>query len=391
MKNFTKLVKREFKLFLSNTTLLSVFILAPLIYAIFIGFTYRQGKVVDIPVIVVDYDRTSASTQLTEMLNDNKTIKILPYSVKPANIKDEIIRRNAAALVVIPERFEAMMLQGKYPEVNTYVNTSNLLTANFASKSIQTVLGTYSAGAEMKALQKRGMSAEVARTKYEPFKANYITLFNTTGNYLVFMWPAIMAVVLQQVIMLAMAVSFAEDFKRKDFLDIFGKENKLKLMLIKIIPVFLFSNINLLMFYFFGLGFRVPGPVNWGMFLLNSELFILASIFLAVFMSILIPNALKATQVLMVIASPAFIMSGFTWPAIAMPSFINAFTSIVPLTPYLSVLKISLVERGGGSLTTLFTIHLLVLIVVFFMLSWLLLIIKKKKIGALKEPGPVKQ
>ncbi|MCH5688908.1 ABC transporter permease [Niabella sp. W65] len=139
---------------MSNTTLLSVFILAPLIYAIFIGFTYRQGKVVDIPVIVVDYDRTPASTQLTEMLNDNTTIKVLQYSIKPANIKDEIIRKNAAALVVIPERFEAMMLQGKYPEVNTYVNTSNLLTANFASKSIQTVLGTYSAGAEMKALQK---------------------------------------------------------------------------------------------------------------------------------------------------------------------------------------------------------------------------------------------
>ncbi|MCH5688909.1 ABC transporter permease [Niabella sp. W65] len=119
---------------------------------------------------------------------------------------------------------------------------------------------------------------------------------------------------------------------------------------------------------------------------MNSELFILASIFLAVFMSILIPNALKATQVLMVIASPAFIMSGFTWPAIAMPSFINAFTSIVPLTPYLNVLKISLVEQGGGSLTMPFAIHLLVLIVIFFMLSWLLLILKKKKIAVQQVP-----
>jgi hypothetical protein len=64
---------------------------------------------------------------------------------------------------------------------------------------------------EMKALQRRGMSAEMAKMQYEPFKTNYITLFNSTSNYLIFMWPAMMAVVLLQVILLAMAVSFAED------------------------------------------------------------------------------------------------------------------------------------------------------------------------------------
>ena len=47
------------------------------------------------------------------------------------------------------------MLQKKYPEINVYVNTSNVLTANFASKAIQLTLGTFSAGAEMKALQKK--------------------------------------------------------------------------------------------------------------------------------------------------------------------------------------------------------------------------------------------
>jgi ABC-2 type transport system permease protein len=36
------------------------------------------------------------------------------------------------------------MLQKKYPEINVYVNTSNVLTANFASKAIQLTLGTFS-------------------------------------------------------------------------------------------------------------------------------------------------------------------------------------------------------------------------------------------------------
>lgn len=93
------------------------------------------------------------------------------------------------------------MLQKKYPELNVYVNTGNVLTANFASKALQLTIGTFSAGASIKGLQKMGMPAVKAATQYEPFKTNYITLFNTTSNYLIFMWPAMLAVVLQQVIL----------------------------------------------------------------------------------------------------------------------------------------------------------------------------------------------
>lgn len=197
MKNFINLLAREFRLFFNNTTILLVFFLAPVIYALFIGLTYQYGKVEKVPVLVSDEDRTPASAQLVEMLKDNHTIQVINNDIAPQSIKDEIIKKDAAAMIIIPENFEAQMMQGKYPEVNIYINTSNLLTANYATKAVQVVMGTYSAGAEMKALQKRGMSSEIAKTKYEPFKANYITLFNTTSNYLVFMWPAMMAVVLQ--------------------------------------------------------------------------------------------------------------------------------------------------------------------------------------------------
>ena len=217
MKQLKYLLKREFKLFFTNKTLISVFFVAPIFYALLIGFTYQKGKVENIPVIVINHDNSAMSNQIVEMLQDNKTINVLNYIDEPSNLKDEVIKTEASAVVIIPERFEAMMLQKKYPEINVYVNTSNVLTANFATKALQLTLGTFSAGAEMKALQKKGMNAEIAKTQYEPLKTNYITLFNTTSNYLVFMWPAMMAVVLQQVILLAMAVTFSEEFKRESF------------------------------------------------------------------------------------------------------------------------------------------------------------------------------
>ncbi|MGX9985585.1 ABC transporter permease [Soonwooa purpurea] len=378
MKHTLFLIKREFKLFLSNSTLLSVFFLAPLIYALLMGFTYQQGKVTDIPVLVINLDKTPLSQQVVDMLTDNSSLKILNYLEQPLNLKDEVIKKEAAAVVVIPERFEGMMLQKKYPEVNVFVNTSNVLTANFASKAIQTTLGTFSAGAEIKALQKKGLSASEASTQYEPFKANYITLFNTTSNYLIFMWPALMAVVLQQVILLAMAVSFSEEFKREGFTTSFkGKEKYAALIMgIKCLPIWLFSVLNVLMFYAFSVYFKIPAPENVMNFFWITAFFVLASTNLGVFFSIILPDALKATQVLMIIASPAFIISGFTWPTYAMPDAIRAFTDIIPLTPYLEALKITVIQHGSDYLTQKYFWHLFILAIVYFVLGWVALKVK---------------
>lgn len=378
MKQIRYLLKREFHLFFTNRTMLSVFFLAPVFYALLIGFTYKSGKVENIPVIVVNHDNTPLSNQVVEMLQDSKSLKVLSYINEPANLKEETIKTEAAAVIIIPERFEAMMLQKKYPEVNVYVNTSNVLTANFATKAIQLTLGTFSAGAEIKALEKKGMNADLAKTQYEPFKANYITLFNTTSNYLVFMWPAMMAVVLQQVILLAMAVTFSEEFKRESFLkDFAGKEKyAVVVMAIKCLPIWIFANFNILFFYLCSLYFRIPVPDNVWNFFLITAVFVVAATNLGVLISILVPDALKATQYLMVIASPAFIISGFTWPTYAMPAFIKSFTAIIPLTPYLDALKIMVVQNGSAILTKKHLVHLFILGWVYFILGWIALKIK---------------
>ena len=376
------LIKREFRLFLTNKTLLSVFFLAPIAYALLIGFTYKEGKVTEIPVLLVNADKTPTAQQVVDMLEDNSSLRLIHYSQIPKEVSAEVIRQNAAAVVIIPERFEAMMLQKKYPEINVYINTSNVLTGNFASKAIQITLGTFSAGAEIKALQRRGMSSEQAKSQMEPFKMNYITLYNTTSNYLVFMWPPLMAVVLQQVILLAMAVSFSEDFKRASFITDFKEKQRYTalIMAIKSLPVWIFSIFNLLVFYVFSLFFKLPTPEDPLHFFGVTAVFVLAACNLGVFVSILVPDPLKATQVLMVIASPAFIVSGFTWPVYSMPTALRYLTNIIPLTPYLEALKILLIQKGESSLTNGFYLQLVAQSLIYFVLGWVALKFKIKSL-----------
>ncbi|MNK08343.1 Inner membrane transport permease YbhR [compost metagenome] len=347
-ENWFGLLKREFGRFFRNKTLLSVFFLAPIIYAVLLAFVYQEGKVTEIPIIVVDQDDSPLSAQVIEMLQDNEGIRVEKQVFEMKNIKQEMIRREAAAVIVIPDRFEADILQTRYPEIQVFCNTSNILTANFASKAIQQSLGTFAVGTEIKALQKRGMSYSQALTKYEPFKQNYQKVFNETGNYLTFMWPAMLAVVLQQVILLAMAVSFSTEFEEKTFNSelMSNTRSATGAILIKNIPIWLFSVLIIGLFYLFHVLFRAPIPHQVMNFTIITGFFVAAVSLLGTAVSMLIPNALKATQVLMIIASPSFIMGGYTWPMEAMPLGIQYFASIIPLTPFLHAFKILLIEGG---------------------------------------------
>ena len=375
------LVRREFKMFFSNTTLLLVFVAAPIIYAVMLASVYKSGKATELPVVVVDRDNSPMSLQILEMLADNEGIEIKKVLAESNDVQADMVKLDASAMVIIPDRFEADILQARYPEVMVYCNTVNLLTANFVSKSIQTSLGTFAAGAEIKALQRRGMSGAEAKMKYEPFKQNYVKVFNETGNYFSFMWPAMLTVVLQQVILLAMAVSIAFEVENNSF----GKgvvsktKSALATVLIKVAPVWVLSIPMVGIFYGFHVLYDAPLPSGPFNFIVLSALFVVSATFLGVMISAMLPNALKATQVLMLLSAPGFIISGYTWPIFAMATPIQWLANTLPLTPFLSAFKHLLME-GATLEQVLPNIQQLVIqIVAYFLLSVILVKWRIKK------------
>src|SRR5690606_41029010 len=67
-----------------------------------------------------------------------------------------MIENDAACVVLIPKGFEKDVLTKQYPEITTIVNTSNVLTANYASGALQVVLGTLKVGTQIETLRKQG-------------------------------------------------------------------------------------------------------------------------------------------------------------------------------------------------------------------------------------------
>jgi ABC-2 type transport system permease protein len=347
MKKFFRLIKVEFRRIFSNSVLVAIFFGAPILYGVMFANVYKKGKLTDMPIVVIDEDNSPLSGKIIDALNDNEALLVVKVQYGPGNIAEEMPSQEYVSILTIPDGFEAAVLQKRYPEVQVDINLANLVSANFATRAIQTVLGTISAGVEIEALKKAGADPISAAQRYEPFKVNYNRMYNPASNYMELMMPGILGTIMQQVLFLGLALVFARDFEDGYFSKLVAASRwSLFHIVLKALPFVLLSIIMWLIVGSFYPIFDIAIPVfTWPMVLLVS-IFTLACMFIGMLFSLAIPSQLKATELLMVLATPSFLLSGYTWPIEAMPRLIQQFSSMLPLTHFLRGFRRIAIYRG---------------------------------------------
>ncbi len=381
MKKFLELIQREFKLFFNNKVLLMLFLGAPVLYGVLVGHVYQQGKVTQMPIVVVDEDHSPLSSSFIDMLSDNESIEVARVLPSLFDSKDIAMQYEATTIVHIPKGFASGVQQGRLPEMTVFVDGANTLTSNTAMMAVNVCASTLKAGIQIQAQMKRGVPAKVAAQQYEPFKTTFVKQNIRSGNYLYFMLPGVLITVLQQVLLLGLALSFSSEFEGNTFPELVKKiANPVGLILVKILPYVLMSIGILLLYWGFGQYYRMPLHADFGRFVLCTFVFLLAVCFIGVLVSILLPSQLKSTEVLMVIATPAFILSGFTWPSSLMPEWVQAIANVIPSTHYLRIFRLMFIQHAENYHTDKALIALTIIMVISFILAAVVLWMKIRKI-----------
>lgn len=374
MRKFLKLLRVEFKRIFSNNVLVAIFFGAPILYGFLFGYVYQQGKVIDLPIVIVDQNRSPLTDKIIDAFQDNEGLLVKDVRYTAGNIVKEMPLEQYAAVVTFPSDFEAQILQKKHPEVRVDLNMANILNANTASKHIQTVLMTMNAGIEISGLQKQGMNAEQAAASYESFNINFNKLYNSTGNYVTFMLPGMLAGIMQQIIFLAMALVFARDFEDGYFGTLVGQsKSSLYHILLKSTPFLLMLPVMWIGVSLFLPYFSIDASIFNLPMLVLATLLTLASMAIGMLFSIALPNQLKATELLMVISTPAFILSGFTWPTMAIPAAITNVSQFIPLTQFLAGFR-KIAFYGGDLASVQSEIGMLILITAIAFLAMVILL-----------------
>ena len=384
MKKFKRLLKIEFKRIFSNNVLLAIFFGAPILYGFLFGYVYQQAKVIDLPVVIIDQDHSPMTDKIIDAFEDNQGLFVKDVRFTPGTIMQEMAMEQYAAVITFPSNFEADILQKRHPEVRVDLNMANILNANTASNNIQQVLMTLNAGIEIEGLKKQGMHPDQAKNAYESFKINFNKLYNSTGNYVTFMLPGLLAGIMQQVIFLAMALVFARDFEDGYFSELV-QESKWSFYHIglKSTPFLLMIPVMWLLVSAFIPYFNIEASIYNFPMLLLVVLLTLASMCIGMLFSIAIPSQLKATELLMVISTPAFVLSGFTWPTMAIPHAITTIAQFIPLTQFLSGFR-KIAFYGGDVASIRPEINMLLLIIVVAS-SAMMLLLQFKIVAARKK------
>lgn len=350
-------------------------------YGILIGAVYQKGKITDLPIIVVDQDQSLMSVKFIDMLEETESIQVVSVFPDLTNVKNKAIDEDASVIVNIPRGFTSGIQQNKLPEITIFVDASNTLTSNTALMAVNGVAMTIKAGIQIESQMKKGVPEYVATQNYEPFKTTIIKQSIPSGNYLYFMLPGVLLTVFQQILLLGLALTFASEYENRTFKELVRKmPNPLGMLAVKIIPYMIMSVGILLLYWGFSKYYNmVIGGAFWA-FSLSTFVFILAVCGIGVLVSIVLPNQLKATEVLMVVATPSFILSGFTWPLSQMPNWVQFIAELIPLTHYLKTFRILYLNHASVSHIYAPVIAMSIIAVICLSLSAIILHYKIKKV-----------
>src|SRR5690606_21925164 len=267
----------------------------PILYGVLIGHVYQKGKVTEMPIIVVDEDHGPMSETFINMLNDNESISIAEILPSLFNSKDIALKHEATTIVHIPKGFSSGIQQNRLPEVTIFVDGANTLTSNTAMMAVNVCAMTMKAGVQIQSQMKRGVPEYVATQQYEPFKTTIIKQNIRSGNYLYFMLPGVLITVLQQVLLLGLALSFASEFESNSFRELVQKmPNAFGLIMVKILPYILMSIGIFVWYWALGKYYQMPLQTDFWWFTLCSFVFLLAVCFIGILVSVILPSQLKA-------------------------------------------------------------------------------------------------
>jgi len=210
-------------------------------------------------------------------------------------------------------------------------------------------------------------------------------MYNPAGNYKELMMPGIFGTVMQQVLFLALALVFTRDVEDGYFRKLVKTSRwAVYHVLLKITPFILLSALLWLIIGLFFPLFNIGMPVFTLPMLVLVTVFTVACMLMGMLFSLLLPSQLKATEFLMVLATPSFLLSGYTWPTEAMPVLVQRVADIIPLTHFLHGFRKAAIY--GGTLNDIQP-QLLALGVIAIVCLFTLLLILQWRISTMRRSG----
>ncbi|MFB7815997.1 ABC transporter permease [Paenibacillus chitinolyticus] len=342
-------IAEEWRQIFKDRRLMAILFLVPILYTTLFGSIYIQHKVTEMQTVVFDEDNSQLSRQIVQAFDQSETFRVVNAYHSEAEVTEAISRGEAKVGVIIPKEFEARIKHGDVQPVMTLIDGANMMISNSATRAANEIVTTYSYGVSGKKLQQQGLQDEQVSSTFSAVPFRYRVLYNPTFNYSDFMIFGLAGAILQQVLLLGIALTITRD-KEKGIWSRFAEWKKMpwRLAYAKSVPYFIIGMLNaVVVFTIMLFGFDLPMRGQILMAMLLSACFNFAVLGIGYFISLFSSAQLGSTQIAMLIAVPSFMLSGYTWPFEAMPKALSILGHLLPLTYFLEGVRHVFVKGNG--------------------------------------------
>ena len=312
----------------------------PVLLCALLWWTFSAGIARDLPIAVIDNDHSSLSRQLTRWLDASPGVRVAARVGASDEALQLLRERSAFGYLVIPFDFEKELLSGRQATLQWLYNAQFSSHAGSLLRDVRTVSTTLSAGVEMTARGKKGVSSVQAAAPFEPIRTQLNSLNNENISYEAFLTLALMPSMLQIFIVIAVVTTVGRELRDGTVPQWLASANGSWLRAVGaklLFPLVAYTLLALLYLLFFSQvrGWAVAGSLPGlllGMLLLVLAYCGLGLLLIAATLSLRL--SLSGTAF---ITAPAFAYAGQAFPLMAMPPAARAWAQALPLTHYLEV------------------------------------------------------
>ncbi|OBQ55010.1 ABC transporter permease [Tamlana sp. s12] len=371
MKNWFSILKNELALILEDKSILLTCLVAPLLYAFFIGSIYSEKEVNEIPIAVVDYDHSNLSRKVSQLINSSEKVNINGHFSSLEEAMFYFNNLEVQGIVVIPKGFQnkTMNLDGSHVEL--ILNNTKFLTSNEINKAVQQVVLTVAGGVRMSYYVSNKIPLDIAKQKAQPIMPVIKSIYNATNNYGDYLLPILLILILQQTLIIGFGQSVVHEFNHGmlqhiesysfyDYMRVLSAKSTYYIVLY-VVYFFIFYK---LIFPHFFLAFN--GSI--GFHLMLSCLFITIVLLYTILLASFFKTTIGWTEILAFSTYPLFLISGYSWPIESMPEPLQVVANLLPSTPFFKIFN-ALSNEGAHLVDiTKEVMHLIILLALGYMM-----------------------
>ncbi len=333
--SFTQIFLNEFKEIFSDRGVILLIFGAGLLYPLLYSAAYSNETVNNVPVAVVDQDQSRYSRLLQRMISSTEQVNV---AAKVADLKEAeklFYTGKVNGVILIESGFSKKIQKSETPAVSVYADAGYFMYYKQVLTGSKVAALTLGAGIELRRMQAQGNMAQEAMKNRSPIGFKSIALYNVSGGYGSYAMPAVLVLILQQVLLLGIGMigGTQHEFRRDKNLMLTSLKNGGATALVlgrasAYFTIFIgMATFSLVLVYRW---FNLPHKADLLSLYVFITPFLLASSFLGLTLANFFKHRETSILVLLFTSIPFVFLSGLSWPTIAMPPFWDGFAHIIP-------------------------------------------------------------